>query len=637
MYPSTLFRTVNLLLFRMYKRVIYCVFFMDYNQVTIDKKDPDAKLYAKGANTIKRRIEISDIKSINEKINSTMSLAGLLKAIMDSAKELLNSEGCSLLLSDQKTGDLIFDVVIGNKGDIIRGERVPKGKGIAGLVAAKMEPVISNDPHKDSRWYNDIDQKYQFTTRNLICVPMLVMGDLIGVLEVVNAIGRDGYDETDIEQAGYIASQAAIAINNRRLYDELSTRIEELTALYEVAQSISLAGPDDDIIDNICKSLAETMKVRRVSILFYNEDDRRLNVESAFGLPDSVMNSREIDMKSSIAGHVFRSGDPMLVSDIKHEVPAAMVIEGRNYLTDSFISVPIRYKNKIIGVISCTDKNNGRNFDSFDLRIVTTLSSQVSQIYNNLLNQRIAENQRMLSRDIVIAAEIQKKFLRLIPDAFNGHKLAYFTRPARSVGGDFYDFSRLNENKYSILVADISGKGIPAALFMGSALNIVRAERRIDSTPAGLLKNANRYIFQDSENGMFVTLFYAVIDAHNKLITYASAGHNDQMLVRSQSREVVMLNTEGKALGLAAEETFEERVILYEPGDWLVLYTDGVTECFGGDRMDVGHGERKLAEIVLRFLDENPENLIDYLKQNFMTACRDSDLNDDISIVAIKF
>ncbi len=566
-----------------------------------------------------------------------MSLAELLKSIMDAAKELLNSEGCSLLLADQKTGDLIFDVVIGDKGDIIRGERVPKGKGIAGIVASKMEPVIVDDAHNDSRWYHTIDQKFQFNTKNLLCVPMQVMGDFVGVLEVVNSIGRDRYDDFDVEQAKYIANQAAIAINNRRLHDEHTNRIEELTTLYEVAQSISLAGPEDDILEIICHSLARSMKVGRASIIFFDEHEGRLRIESSHGLPPAVTENCDISMDASIAGHVFRSGDPIMVSDIKKEIPGDMIYGGRNYLTDSFISVPIRYKNKTIGVLSCADKINRKDFDSFDLRIITTICSQVSQVYNNLLNQRMAETQRILSRDIDIAAEIQKKILHGIPREFGKHRMAVYNRPARSVGGDFYDFSRLNDNKYSVLVADISGKGIPAALFMGLALNVVRAERRVDSSPAGLMRNANGYIFQDSEYGMFVTLFYAVIDSHNNLITYASAGHNDQMLVRARTREVVMLNAEGKALGLADNEIYEERVILYEPGDLLILFTDGVTECFGGDRMDIEHGERMLAEIALRYIDESPADFIEYLKQHFRAIRKDLDFMDDITIMGIKF
>lgn len=566
-----------------------------------------------------------------------MSLADLLRSIMDVAKDLLNSEGCSLLLDDQKTGDLIFDVIVGDKGDIIRGERVPRGKGIAGIVAIDMKPVIVDDAHNDSRWYHAIDQKYQFNTKNLLCVPMLVMGDFVGVLEVVNSIGRDRYNEIDLEQAEYIASQAAIAINNRRLYDELTNRIDELTALYEVSQSISLTGPDDDIINTICTSLAHSMKVRRVSVIFSDEDAGGLRIESAVGLPKGIMGSGDVISGPSIAGHVFKSGDPMMVSDIKKEIPSSMISGERQYMTDSFISVPIRYENRIIGVLSCADKINGRTFDSFDLRIVTTICSQISQVYNNILNHRMAEKQRMLSRDIDIAAEIQKKILRGIPREFKNHNLTAFNRPARVVGGDFYDFAKLNENKYSILVADISGKGIPAALFMGLALNVVRAERRVDSTPANLLKNANRFIYQDSEYGMFVTLFYAVVDAHNNLITYSSAGHNDQMLVRAKSREIVMLNAKGKALGLADDENFEERVVLFEPGDMLVLFTDGVTESFGGDRLDIEFGERQLAEIALRYIDARPEDFIEHLKRYFRSINNELDFMDDMTVVAIKF
>lgn len=555
---------------------------------------------------------------------------------MDVAKELLNSEGCSLLLSDKKTGDLIFDVVIGDKGDIIQGERIPKGQGIAGNVAMTMNPVIVDDAQNDPRWYHNIDQKYQFHTRNILCIPMLVMGEFVGVLEVVNSLNRDRYDEWDLEMAKYIADQAAIAINNRFLYDDLSNRIEEITALYEVSQSISMSNPEDDVMDNICSSIARCMKVRRASMIFFDEEGDKLCIESAHGLPASIRSGHEIEIKKTIAGHVFMSGDPMLVSDIRCELPEEYLSVGREYKTDSFLSVPIFYKNKTIGVLSLTDKISGDHFNSFDLRIITTLSSHISQVYNNLSTQKETENQRRLNQEIDIAAEIQKKILRDIPGRFKNHLLAAYNRPAKVVGGDFYDFYKLDENKYSILVADISGKGIPAALFMGSARNIVRAERRVDSTPANLLRNANRYIYQDSESGMFVTLFYAIIDSHNNIITYGSAGHNDQLFVRVKNREVIRLNAQGKALGLMAEQNFEERVILYESGDMLILYTDGVTESFDVNPGDIEHGEDQLTQLILQYMEDEPLNLVEHLNQIWQKN-RDHEYIDDMTLIAIKF
>ena len=565
-----------------------------------------------------------------------MPLASLLASIMDVAKELLNSEGCSLLLSDKKTGDLIFDVVIGDKGDIIQGERIPKGQGIAGTVAMTMNPIIVDDAQNDPRWYHTIDQKYQFHTRNILCIPMLVMGEFVGVLEIVNTLNRDCYDEWDLELAKYIATQAAIAINNRFLYDDLSNRVEEITALYEVSQAISLSNPDEDVIDIICSSIARCMKVRRASIIFFDEEGDKLCIESAHGLPPSIKPGHEIEINKSISGQVFKSGDPMLVSDIRHELPKEYLSIGREYKTDSFLSVPIFFKNKAIGVLSLSDKINGNHFNSYDLRIITTLSSQISQVHNNLRSQQEAENQRRLTQEIDIAAEIQKKILRDIPRHFKNHLLASYNKPAKVVGGDFYDFYKLDENKYSILVADISGKGIPAALFMGSARNIVRAERRVDSSPPNLLRNANRYIYQDSESGMFVTLFYAIIDSHNNLITYGSAGHNDQLFVRRKNREIVKLNAQGKALGLMAEQSFEERVLLYEPGDMLVLYTDGVTESFDDNPADIEHGEDQLAQLILQYIEDEPANLIKHLKQIWLKS-KDDEYLDDMTIIAIKF
>ncbi|TFH43550.1 MAG: GAF domain-containing protein [Chrysiogenales bacterium] len=204
---------------------------------------------------------------------------------MDTARDLLESEGCSLLLHDTPTGDLVFDVVIGEKGDIIRGERVPRGRGIAGMVAETCEHAVIDDAQQDRRWYGNIDKKYEFHTRNILCVPMIVQDELVGVLEIVNSIGRERYGDGDIEQAKYLAGQAAVAINTRRLHDDLTNRIVEITALYEVAQSISLANPDENVIDAICRSLAGSIRVRKASILLFDEEKIGFALNPHAGFP----------------------------------------------------------------------------------------------------------------------------------------------------------------------------------------------------------------------------------------------------------------------------------------------------------------------------------------------------------------
>ena len=584
--------------------------------------------------TPQKKLHLSQLGYVNKKINSRMKLSDLLNVIMDIARDMINAEGSSLILADLETDDLIFNIVVGEKGDIIQGEKIPKGKGIAGSVAQSGAPLIVNDAQNDPRHFKEIDTKTIFTTRNILCVPMNVMGKLVGVLEVVNAIGREGFSEWDKKLLMYIADQAAIAIDNRQLYDDLRCRIDELTALYDISQSISLTEQKDNIFHTLIRSIAFSIGAEKGSIIFQDPQRNDLIIKASYGLPEGVENASNIDMLESIAGYVFRSGDPLLVSDINRELPPPLNANREHYTTKSFISVPIKHKSETIGVLSLADKKNRKNFDSFDLRVLSTISNQVAETYTNLMFQRDEEHQRRLAQEIDIASELQRKILPVIPKSIGTHQLAAFNRPAKEIGGDFYDYFNIDDSKYAILVADVSGKGIPAALFMGTARNVLRAERRINNQPRQLFINSNKYIYEDSESGMFVTVFYMLIDTHNRIITYGSAGHNDQILIKCGTREIIKLNANGKPLGMHSDSDYEEKVVIYEPGDMVVLFTDGVLEHLGSSDIDVG--EKKLIDVALRYCEDDPGLIIDHFRKSMNSTEIDSDFIDDFTLLAIK-
>lgn len=591
-----------------------------------------------GNNLTEKKIDLHYISSINKKINSRMILPDLLMSILEVAKTITNSEASSLLLTDINTDNLIFYVALGQKGNQIQGEVVPKGLGIAGTVAETKKAMIVNDAQNDPRLYRDIDIKADFHTRNLLCVPMMVMDEFVGVLEIVNSVGRDGFNSNDLEKATYIAEQSAVAIATRRLYDSLDRRINELTFLYEISHMIAFSGKDENVLEKILRSTAGFMNASRASIIIYDEEEKKLRVEVTYGLPENVTYGYEVNMNNSVSGLVFKTGDPMIVTNIL-DMPQINFSTEKKYSTNSFISIPIFHKNTSIGVFNISDKTNGEHFDSFELRVLTTVSSQISEYYHNIQNQKKFESQRRLEREIDIAAEIHKKILPVIPASFRDHSLAAFNMPAKEIGGDFYDFFKFDSNKYGVVVADISGKGIPSALFMGSARNIIRAEKRVDYSPSHLLKNANSLLCQDFENGMFVTLFYAVIDTHNNLITYSCAGHNNQLLIRKKDIAAEKLKALGKPLGLFEDIEFEERVSFYEKGDVLVLFTDGVTEALSGGSLDIDIGEKKLIEIIKSNIDSGPGQIIDKVMSRCTAGLgsEDPDFRDDITIFVIKF
>ena len=582
-----------------------------------------------------QKLDLAQISIINKKINSSIELSELLDVILDTAKDIVKAEGSSLLLADPKTGDLIFNIVSGEKENMIKGLKVPKGVGIAGMVADTGKPLIVNKVQDDPRHFSEIDKNSSFITRSILCVPMEIKGKLSGVLEAVNAININGFTEWDQEMLSYISVQAAIAISNRMLYDNLTSRIKELLALYDISQSISFAEPDESIFNRIIASLAESLEVEKASILFYDDSIQKFILSGSVGLPEHICEKAEIDMGNSIAGFVKKTGDTLIVSDIKKDIKFPFEKRERFYKTDSFISTPIRLKNEIIGVLNLADKKDGQDFTSFDHKVLSTIGTNIAGIYQELTYQKKIKRQKRLSQEIDIAAEIQRKILPNIPPEIAGYKICAFNKPAKEVGGDFYDFFQFDDNKYAILVADVSGKGIPAALFMGAARNIIRAETRVNNQPGRLLTTANRYVYQDSEHGMFVTLFYMLIDPHNNLIYFGNAGHNDQILIKHKSGQIKKLNARGKALGVNSDSKYEEKVEIVEPGDLIVLFTDGVLEYLG--KSDIDKGEERLIKMCVENIDHNPSDFIDHYRTKLEKIDVDDDFLDDFTILFIKF
>ncbi|MCU0821994.1 MAG: SpoIIE family protein phosphatase [Spirochaetes bacterium] len=582
----------------------------------------------------KKELNLSQISVVTQKINSSMEISELLSSILDLAKKLVNAEGSSLLLTDQMSGELIFYVVTGDKGNIIEGQKIPKGAGIAGYVASTEEPLIVNDVENDPRHFKDTDLKSNFITKSVLCVPIKIKGELMGVLEAVNARDGEGFDKWDQKLLLFLADQAAIAITNRRLYDELKERVDELTLLYDISQSISFATQDDNIYDIILNTISKSLNLEKASIIFNDSNHDRLVVKSSVGLPPVVTGNFEIDTSGSITGYILNNRYPLIVTDINKEPSLPYSKNKSNYNTPSFISIPIQLKNEIIGVLNLADKKNAQSFNFFDLKVASTIATHIAEIFQNQTYHHKIEEQKRLTQEINIACQIHKKILPLIPPEIGGHRMSAFGKPAKEMGGDFYDFFQFEDEKYAIVIADVSGKSIPAALFMGSARNIIRAEARIYNQPSRLLTTANKYIFDDSESGMFVTVFYMLIDCHNNLITYGNAGHNNQLLIKNKSKEVIRLNAKGRALGLDKNSKYEEKVAMFDQGDMALLFTDGVLEYLGNGDIDLG--EKELIDIVLKNKYE-PDQLVKFFRERLDQKTVEEEFMDDFTFFAIRF
>ncbi len=263
-----------------------------------------------------------------------------------------------------------------------------------------------------------------------------------------------------------------------------------------------------------------------------------------------------------------------------------------------------------------------------------------------IISNRIRERETVEERDkyfaelerkryeLKMAHDIQQSFLPdAIPDLL-GFELAAQNIPAKEVGGDFYDFIPISEGKIGLTIADVSGKGVPAALFMALSRTIVRAKATRSSGVREVIRAANSLITADAKSGMFVTLFYAVLDVSERTLTYVSAGHNPPVIFKAKTGTLMRLDAKGIALGAIEDIELEERMIILDGGDIVVFYTDGVTEAI--NKKEVQFGEERLITTIKANHELSADDMIEKIKGEVLAFCGDEPQFDDITLMALK-
>ena len=261
-------------------------------------------------------------------------------------------------------------------------------------------------------------------------------------------------------------------------------------------------------------------------------------------------------------------------------------------------------------------------------KMVLDLKSQME-----IIRLTTAEKERV-QKELEIARGIQQSFLPETSPKIEGFDLAGLNTPALEVGGDFYDFIPVSLDKWALVIADVSGKGIPAALFMALSRTLVRAHAAGNPTPADVIRRVNDMISEDDRANMFVTLFYGVLDAVRKTLTYVNAGHNPPLVMGKSAGDIIMLVAKGLAMGVINHTKFEEKEVILRPGDILILYTDGVTEAINRKNEMFGH------ERICRLVEENhhlsAKEIIKLIEREVFTFSEGQPQFDDITLLLVK-
>ena len=586
---------------------------------------------------------LSEVIKVSKMINSTLDLQSLLESIMDSAKVVLKAEGASLMLIDKKTNELYFNIIAGEKERALKEMRIPMGVGIAGLVAQTRKSQIVNDAQNDPRVFKGADEKIGFVTRNLIATPLMVRNKVIGVIEVINSIGREEFTDKDLELFTTFSEQAALAIHNRELIDslkdinrELKKKVHELSSLHEISKALISTLNEKDLFDSVVRIIADELEAERVSILVFNEENSALEIISQSGLKVGNDDSTEASLYDSLSGYAFEKNEVIFSNNLENG-PFQKFYNPERYETGYCIVHPLSQGDQKYGVINISDKTQLSGFTDDDYRLVATISGQITKAIQNfrLLEEMIEK--KAYEKELEITSSIQKSILPTKKAGTAHFDVGVMSVPAKVMGGDFYDFFHFDESEYGFLIADVSGKSLPAALFMAVTSSILRTLGAENPTPADLLFKANDLIYKASQSGMFVTVFYTRYNVNSRELSFSSAGHNEQLVYRHDTHELEVLRTKGRPLGVIDSELhgpFGQSSTFLRPSDLLILYTDGVTEAINEKNEEFGMERFKAIIEETHLL--SAEQITKRIYREVREFCGNEPNFDDFTLLVIK-
>lgn len=358
------------------------------------------------------------------------------------------------------------------------------------------------------------------------------------------------------------------------------SKIKNLEKILAVNATINSTLNLDELLAVIMNTAASVMRAKASSLMLLNDAGDHLLFKVVLGCKANTLKENfSVKIGEGIAGTVAKTGKSLIVNDTATDKRFAKRFDAATgFKTQAILCVPLRAKNKIIGILEAINPIGRKKFDAQDLKFFEVFADQAAIAVENARLHAEELKQEKAKQELLIAHEIQQSFLPDLVGRECGIDIAASSIPALAVGGDFYDVVKIDEAKTGILIGDVSGKGVPAALYMVRAISEFRALISQASQPGELLTALNNNLAKNGTRGMFITLIYLLADCRNKSLCLSSAGHHPTIRRNSIGAIELQPNPGGPPIGLLPGGRYEEITIPMALGDVFILYTDGVTE-----------------------------------------------------------
>jgi phosphoserine phosphatase RsbU/P len=570
---------------------------------------------------------LTTLIDLGRQVAAVLDFEELVAQIPKLIARLIEFDAFAVYLLDERRGELRVAYSVGYP-ESAEPMRLKQGQGLVSAAIASLTPLLVNDVVGDPRYVSVVPGMC-----SELVVPLLQKKQAIGALNILSH-RKDQFTASDVELLRQFAAHVAVSIVNARLFERSRADAEAFETLADIGRDVASVLELDELFSRIAQAMRRLIDYRTFGIWLLDEERRVLEVKHAekYGEHPQV---RSVPIGEGLVGYAALHGEPVLVQDVSQDPRYINAVED----VRSELAIPLLLKDRCIGVLDLESPELDA-FTKRDVEILTLLASQAAvAIENARLYETVRANEIRLEKELHFAQRVQAALLPVgLPKRMKGVDVGARFAPARELGGDFHDFLSPESNMLAVALGDVSGKGVPAALYSVFAAELVRGRtfrRRYlpdRSGPASVLSSVNTILHQRQLEEYYCTLCYAIFDLKRRNVTIANSGL--PYPIRASAEGVSQIELPGVPLGSFQGSTYDELTYALHAGDLFVFCSDGVYEAMNYNSEEFGAA--RLIETIERSRDAAPRAVVDAIFEAVETFRDGFAPNDDMTAVAVK-
>jgi len=550
----------------------------------------------------------------------TLDLDRLLPSVADFIHRVIPHDVFAILLYNDKLHGLKIRYARGHRDEVVRNLIIPLGEGITGIAAASRQAIRVGDVRNDPRYLPTLD-----AVRSEMAVPMIARGKLVGVIDI-QTTRLNAFSESDSSLLRLIASRAVSAVDNARLYRRVLTQNRTSRILAHLSHEFSSILQLNELLARIAASIHTLIHFDAFSILLvdYEKQCLRHRFSERF---DERVSLDNIPLGKGITGAAAEGRQTIKVDDILTDPRYIASHPGIR----SEVAVPLVLQDRVIGVMDLESERLGA-FTDEHVRTLSLLAPQIaSSVENARLYEELGLREQRMEQDLQAARRVQSILLPRTAE-IKGLDIGIRWRPAREVSGDLFEFFEQSQDEAVIAFGDSSGKGAAAALYGALVSGLLRTLAPRIRRPSALMKRINEILLERKVDAQYVTLLLMYWNTTTRALTISNAGGLTPMICRNGERVRVL--AEGIPLGLLDDREYDEIVFHTQPGDLILLASDGVPD--QQDAAEVEYGTHRLFSVLRKNCGVPVDGIVQSIFADIDEFRGDMPLTDDQTLIAIR-